>query len=91
MRQDIKSRLKKLEDAHGSQQPPEPDDDAVMIWKFLLTKRRMNEERGRPSESPPPTLESVREYVARMARKRSADEQSEEASSAPISRGSVIQ
>jgi hypothetical protein len=37
-----------LEDAHASQQPSEADDDAVRVWKFLLAKRRMDEERGRP-------------------------------------------
>ena len=49
---------------------PEPDDDAVSVWKFLLAKRRMNEERGRPRESPPPTLEWVREFVARKRTER---------------------
>lgn len=56
MRQDINRRLKRLEDVHASQQPPEPDDEAVRVWKFLLAKRRMNEERGWYSQSPPPTL-----------------------------------
>jgi hypothetical protein len=77
MRQDISRRLKKLEDAHASQQPSEADDDAVRVWKFLLVKRRMNEERGWPSQSPPPTLESVREYVA-LARKRRAELEADE-------------
>jgi hypothetical protein len=66
MRQDIKRRLKKLEDTHGSQQPPKPDNDvAVRVWKFLLAKRREAEERGRPPKSLPPTLEYVRERIAR--------------------------
>ena len=69
MRQDIKRRLKKLEDAHGSQQPPKPDNDvAVRVWKFLLAKRREAEERSGPLESPPPTLEYVRERIARERR-----------------------
>jgi hypothetical protein len=70
MRQDINRRLKKLEDARASQQPSEADDDAVRVWKFLLAKRRMNEERGWSSESPPPTLESVRKFVARKRAER---------------------
>jgi hypothetical protein len=66
MRQDIKRRLKKLEDAHGSQQPPKPDNDvAVRVWKFLLAKHREVEERSGPLEIPPPTLEWVRERIAR--------------------------
>ena len=77
MRQDINRRLKKLEDARASQQPSEADDDAVRVWKFLLAKRRMNEERGWSSESPPPTLESVREYIA-LARKRRAELEADE-------------
>jgi hypothetical protein len=72
MRQDISRRLKKLEDAHASRQPSEQDDDAVRIWKFLLAKRRMDEERGRPRVSPPPTLEWVREFVARKRAEREA-------------------
>jgi hypothetical protein len=59
----------------------------VRIHQFLLEKRRMAEEAGRPRGGTSPTLESVREYVALMARKRSADEQAEGASSAPISEG----
>jgi hypothetical protein len=70
MRQDINRRLKRLEDARTSQQPSEADDDAVCVWKFLLAKRQMNEERGMPRQSPPPTLESVREFVARKRAER---------------------
>jgi hypothetical protein len=74
MRHDIKRRLKKLEEAHSSHQPTEPDDDAVRIWKFLLIKRRMAEEAGRPWEGSPPTLEWVREYVARKRAERDGTE-----------------
>jgi hypothetical protein len=71
MRHDINRRLKKLEEVHSGHQPTEPeDDDAVRIWKLLLIKRRMAEEAGRPSQSPPPTLEWVREYVARKRAER---------------------
>jgi hypothetical protein len=71
MRHDIKRRLEKLEEAHGGQQPTEPeDDDAVRIWKLLLIKRRMAEEAGRPSQSPPPTLEWVRELMVRKRAER---------------------
>jgi hypothetical protein len=34
MRQDIKRRLRKLEEAHGGHQTTEPDDDAVRNWKL---------------------------------------------------------
>ena len=64
MRHDIKRRLRKVEEAHDAHQPTEPEDDAVRLWKFLLVKRRMAEEAGRPWESPPPTLEWVRERMA---------------------------
>jgi hypothetical protein len=66
MRHDIKRRLRKLEEDHDAHQPTEPEDDAVRIWTFLLVKCRMAEEAGRPSESPPPTLEWVRKRIAKQ-------------------------